>query len=57
MLDRRYDLTLCRAIGVTLGGDGALRQASLLLHQQDQQAFTTLGVAEGLDDLIEHVTS
>ncbi|MBB6489502.1 hypothetical protein GGD46_006831 [Rhizobium lusitanum] len=45
LLDSRHDLMLCRAKGTKLVGEDALWQASLLLHQSDQQAFGSLGIA------------
>ena len=56
MLDSGHDLPPCRAIGTKLIGDDALRQASQLLQQPDQQASGRLGVAAVLDDLIKYVS-
>ena len=56
MLDSGHDLPPCRAIGTKLIGDNALRQASQLLQQPDQQASGRLGVAAVLDDLIKYVS-
>jgi hypothetical protein len=57
MLDSRHDLASCRAIGAKLVSDDALRQASLLLHQPDQETLGSLGVAPALDDLVENVAA
>ena len=55
MFDIGHDLTVCRAIGTQLVGDDPLRQASLFLHQADQEALGRLGVAALLDDFIENI--
>lgn len=55
MLDRRHDLPPGRAIRTELVGNDALRQTALLLHKPDQQALGCLGVATGLNDLVENI--
>lgn len=56
ILDRGYNLTPRLAMGTKFVCDDALGWASLLFHQPDQQAPGSLGVAAGLDDLIENIT-
>lgn len=55
MLDRGHDLPPGRAIRTELVGNDALRQTALLLHKPDQQALGCLGVATGLNDLVENI--
>lgn len=55
MLDSRHDLASCRSIGAKLVCDDAFRQASLLLHQPDQETLGSLGIAPTLDELVENV--
>jgi hypothetical protein len=52
MLDHGHQLPPGRTIRTKLVGDDAFRLSSLLLHQPDQQAPGSLGVATGLDDLV-----
>ncbi len=55
MLDSRHALASCRGIGAKLVSDDALWQASLLLHQPDQETLGSFGVTPALDDLVENV--
>ena len=56
VLDVRHDLTPGGRVGAELVGDHPPGWAALLLQQTFQQALGRLGVAAGLDNLIEHVT-
>lgn len=55
MLDSRHDLASCCSIKAKLVHDDALRQASLLLHQPDQQTLDSLSITPALDDFIENI--
>jgi len=53
MLDSRYDLASCRAVGAQFVGDHAPWRHALLLQKAGEQTPGGLGVATGLDDLLQ----
>lgn len=55
MLDSRHDLASGCSIRAKLIRDDALRQASLLLYQPDQQTLGSLIITPALDDFIENI--
>jgi hypothetical protein len=57
VLDFRHNLTLGGRVGAELIGDHSPGWAALLAQEPSQQAFSGLGVASALDDLIEHISS
>lgn len=56
VLDIRHDLPLRCSIRTQLVGDHALWREALFLQQPGKQALGGLGVAAGLNDLIENIS-
>jgi hypothetical protein len=55
VLHAGHDLLLCRAVGAELVGDQALGLQALLLQQAGEKPLGGLGIAAGLDDVVEHI--
>lgn len=56
MFDSGHDISFCSAVRAQFVCDDTLRRQALFLQQPDQQSLGSLGIAAGLNDLVENVT-